>query len=102
MSGCLNLWTCSPETHKHTVLVTVYLSQHSEKAANKQKITQNHETHKVSVHVFHPVSHIGHHVVEHAEWVHHHVLNQHKRTSRARRVEGLGTYATWLLGIISS
>lgn len=36
-------------------------------------------THHVLVHVLHPVSHVGHKVVKHAERVPHHVLHKHKR-----------------------
>lgn len=98
MSGCLNPWACSPETHTNThTVTTVYVPQRSEKAVKQRKEESTKSlhawTHKVSVHLLHPVSHVGHHVVEHAERVPHHVLHDRKRKRIVKRPEELDGWA---------
>lgn len=73
-SRCLDPRTRSPETHKHSPLSS-YRSR--SEAHGREKL--NHFTHKVPVHLLHPVSHARHHVVEHAERVPGHFLQRHKR-----------------------
>lgn len=73
-SVCWNLRTGSPGTHTHThVNKSVYVWERSQK-----KKKEENETYKVLVHVLHPVPHVGHHVVKHAERIPHHALHKHR------------------------
>lgn len=81
---CGNVLLKHTHTNTHYLATTLHVPQQSVKVAKQKKrkrakTSLHEETHKVSVHLPHPVSHVDHHVVEHAERVPHHVLSKHKR-----------------------
>lgn len=48
------------------------------------------------MHLLHPVSHIGHHVVEHAERIPHHVLHKYKRQKKHNQIRAVRVERAWL------
>lgn len=84
----VGIWICGRVPLKHTQSKTLF-SNHilfkSTREPRRGRLTEY--THKVSVHFFHLVSHIGHHVVKHAKRVLHDVLQEQKEKVNFKWVE---------------
>lgn len=92
----VGVWICGHVLLKHTqthyLTTTLHVSQQSAKVRSKTNRGRV-QTHKVSVHLLHPASHVDHHVIEHAEGVPH-VLSKHEKKRPARGQTG------WMAGIM--